>query len=275
MRSITRKSRNFDASKATFKTIMDRNTYFQNRGTCRHFKDIDIADATIEDIAQQAMHAPNTGNMQLYSLVVTHNDGERRKRLNDAHFNQPAAVGAPVLLTFCADLHRYTRWCSLNGADAGVDNIQALAWAWIDTALFAQQFNTIAEMRGFGCCYLGTTTFNGKDIAEILELPSLVVPVTTLAFGVPDSAVSGEDRLDVSHIVHHDRYKEPKDAQISAAYKDKENMDANRRFVQENGKENLAQVYAEVRYPRTGNEAFSQALVEMFVRQGFSLPVHD
>ena len=103
MRSITRKSRNFDASKATFKTIMDRNTYFQNRGTCRHFKDIDIADATIEDIAQQAMHAPNTGNMQLYSLVVTHNDGERRKRLNDAHFNQPAAVGAPVLLTFCAD----------------------------------------------------------------------------------------------------------------------------------------------------------------------------
>ena len=132
-----------------------------------------------------------------------------------------------------------------------------------------------AEMRGFGCCYLGTTTFNGKDIAEILELPSLVVPVTTLAFGVPDSAVSGEDRLDVSHIVHHDRYKEPKDAQISAAYKDKENIDANRRFVQENGKENLAQVYAEVRYPRAGNEAFSQALVEMFVRQGFSLPVHD
>ena len=64
MRSITRKSLNFDASKATFKTIMDRNTYFQNRGTCRHFKDIDIADATIEDIAQQAMHAPNTGNMQ-------------------------------------------------------------------------------------------------------------------------------------------------------------------------------------------------------------------
>ena len=151
MRSITRKSRNFDASKATFKTIMDRNTYFQNRGTCRHFKDIDIAAATIEDIAQQA-------------------------------------VGAPVLLTFCADLHRYTRWCSLNGADAGVDNIQALAWAWIDTALFAQQFNTIAEMRGFGCCYLGTTTFNGKDIAEILELPSLVMPVTPLAFGVPDSA---------------------------------------------------------------------------------------
>ena len=52
-------------------------------------------------------------------------------------------------------------------------------------------------------------------------------------------------------------------------------MDANRRFVQENGKDNLAQVYAEVRYPRAGNEAFSQALVEMFVRQGFSLPVHD
>lgn len=251
---------------------MDRIRYFLNRGTCRCFKDIDIADATITDIAAQAMHAPNTGNMQLYSLIVTHNGSDIRPQLNAAHFNQPAAVNAPVLLTFCADLQRYTRWCELNAADAGVDNVQALMWAWIDASLFAQQFNTIAEMRGFGCCYLGTTTFNGMDIVEALNLPELVVPVTTLAFGVPESPVKGEDRLDVGAVLHFDTYKQAKDEQIKAAYNAKENMEANKKFVLENGKENLAQVYAEVRYPRQGNEIFSQKLVEVLARQGFNIP---
>ena len=269
---LAKKVVTLQSAKQTTQTIMDRNRYFLNRGTCRQFKDIDIADATIDDIATQAMHAPNTGNMQLYSLVVTHKDSIRRKRLNAAHFNQPAATGAPVLLTFCADLHRYTRWCAINGADAGADNIQALAWAWIDTALFAQQFNSIAEMRGFGCCYLGTTTFNGKDIAEILELPQLVVPVTTLAFGVPEGMAVGEDRLDTGAIVHHDRYKMPKDEYIKSTYSHKEALETSRHFVHENGKDNLAQVYAEVRYPRQGNEAFSQALAELLARQGFNIP---
>ena len=98
--------------------------YFLTRRSCRNFKEDKIEDKLLEDIIFKASKAPTCGNMQLYSVVVTE-DEERRKKLASYHYNQPAAVTAPVILTICADFNRFTRWCEINEAEAGYDNFHS------------------------------------------------------------------------------------------------------------------------------------------------------
>lgn len=162
-------------------------------------------------------------------------------------------------------------WCRASGADPGYDNFQSFMTAVLDTALFAQQFCTIAEMRGLGTCYLGTTTYNAPQIAEALDLPEMVVPVTTLTVGWP--AAPGEEcgRLPVGAVLHHEKYNDRNDEQIKELYAGKEAREDSRRFVAENGKESLAQVFTDVRYPRSNNELFSEIYLEFIRKQGFKL----
>ena len=96
------------------------------------------------------------GNMQLYSLVVTE-DGPEREALAEAHHHQPMILEAPAVLTFCADFHRFSRWCEQRDAAPGYGNFVSFINAATDTLLFAQAFITLAEERGLGTCILGTT----------------------------------------------------------------------------------------------------------------------
>ena len=58
---------------------------------------------------------------QLYSVIVTR-DKQMKERLAPAHFNQPMVTGAPVVLTFCADFNRFSKWCRERKAVPGYDN---------------------------------------------------------------------------------------------------------------------------------------------------------
>ena len=63
-----------------------------------------------------------------------------------------------------------------------------------------------AENEGLGICYLGTTTYNAQEIAEVLGLPEGVIPVTTLTMGYPDKMPPLTDRLPLEGVVHRERY---------------------------------------------------------------------
>ncbi len=83
-----------------------------------------------------------------------------------------------------------------------------------DAVILAQQIVTAAELRGLGTCYLGTVTYNAPEIAALLELPELVVPVACLAIGWPaDDGVESE-RLDVDAILFEDHYPQLSDDEI-------------------------------------------------------------
>lgn len=246
--------------------------FFTTRRTVRRYDGREISDELLNSMIEAASHAPNTGNMQLYSIVVSRTADEK-KALAPAHFNQPSVESCSALLTFCADFNRFEHWCRLNDANPGYDNFQSFMWAVIDTAIFAQQFCTIAEMNGLGCCYLGTTTYNAPDIARVLGLPSRVVPVTTLTVGYPDDDAPVSDRLPLGAIMHMGRYIDYTDSDIASAYAFKESLDENRGFVAENGKQTLAQVFTDVRYTRDANEYFSRLYADFIERQGFRFPL--
>lgn len=245
--------------------------FFLSRRTVRNFSDRPVDDSMLTEMIEAAAHAPNTGNMQLYSVIATTSE-EGRRRLAPAHFSQPASTGAPLLLTFCADFNRFEKWCRSGDAIPGYDNFQSFIWAVIDTAIFAQQFSTVAEMNGLGCCYLGTTTYNAPQIAEALSLPDRVVPVVTLTVGYPSGDAPVSDRLPVGSILHHERYSDYSDAQIGNAYRFKESLPESVRFVEENGKKSLAQVFTDVRYTRESNEYFSKLYADFIESRGFRLP---
>lgn len=242
--------------------------YFNTRHTVRHFSKKEISNDFLEKLILAACHAPTTGNMQLYSIIIT-KDPENKKRLAPAHFSQPAFMNAPVILTFCADLNRFVQWCVLRHAIPGYDNIQSFIAAALDTTILAQQFVTIAEKEGLGTCYLGTTTYNADKIQEALNLPSMVVPIISIAVGYPEGEETASDRLPVKAIIHNEAYKQYSEDEINDYYKEKESLSENIKYVIENGKETLAQVFTDVRYPRENNEIFSKVFIQHLKAQGF------
>lgn len=242
--------------------------YFFNRRTIRRYTDGDISDQLLDSILRRAAKAPTCGNMQLYSVIVTRSE-EMLQKIAPLHFNQPAATGAKVILTICADFNRFTRWCKLNNADAGFDNFLSFTSAYSDATILAQQIVTIAEQEGLGTCYLGTVTYNAKEISDLLELPEMVVPVACVSLGWPAEEGEETDRLATEAFVHNERYRRDSDDEILRLYRPKEDFPPNAGYAAQNCKDNLAQVFAEVRYPRAANEAFSAKFIELLKQKKF------
>ena len=129
---------------------------FKDRRSIRKYSRRGLPEGLIAALAEEASRAATMGNMQLYSLVVTE-DGPEREALAEAHHHQPMVEEAPAVLTFCADFHRFSRWCEQRDAAPGYGNFVSFINAATDTLLFAQAFITLAEERGLGTCILGTT----------------------------------------------------------------------------------------------------------------------
>lgn len=250
---------------------MDTKDYFSTRRTVRSYSDTEISDALLNNMIEQASHAPTTGNMQLYSVIVTR-DSEMKRRLSPAHFNQPSVCAADVVLTFCADFNRFDHWCEARDAKPGYENFQSFMSAVLDTTIFAQQFVTIAELNGLGTCYLGTTTYNAPVISEILNLPQMVVPVTTVTVGYPANDAAISDRLPLDAIIHSEQYHDYTTKDIDRIYTAKESREDSAHFIAENGKKTLAQVFTDVRYPRDNNETFSKIFYDFIISKGYKMP---
>ncbi|MDE7442660.1 MAG: nitroreductase family protein [Muribaculaceae bacterium] len=250
---------------------MDELQYFNTRRTIRAYEDKPIDLALINDMLEASAQAPTCGNMQLYSVIIT-TEQEGKAALAPAHFNQPSVTSASAVLTFCADFNRFVKWCRLRNADPGYDNFQSFVSAMLDTAIFAQQFCTIAEMRGFGTCYLGTTTWNAPMIAEALDLPSMVIPIITVTLGYPAEEGVVSDRLPVDGYVHMQTYHDYTPADIDRIYAPKEALPESDIFIKENNKHTLAQVFTDIRYPREANEYFSKVFYDFMERGGFPWP---
>lgn len=242
-------------------------TIFQHR-SIRQYLSNPVDEELLKRLVEAGTRASTTGNMQLYSVVVTR-DEQRKAALAPLHFNQPMVKQAPVLLTICADLNRFNRWCELRNADAGYNNFLWLINAVMDASLFAQNICLAAESQGLGICYLGTALYNAPEISKELNLPQGVIPLTAITLGYPASDPGLTDRLPLEAVLHFEAYKPNSDEHINILYKEKESLESSRRFVAENKKENLAQVFTDVRYKKNDNQYFSEKLTAFLREQGF------
>ncbi|MBR5982629.1 MAG: nitroreductase family protein [Bacteroidales bacterium] len=234
----------------------------------REYADKEIPEDVLNKVLNAASRASNTGNMQIYSIIVN-TDMEMIAKLAPTHFCQPAITNAKAVLTFCADINRFKIWCKNRNAEAGFDNFLTFMTAATDAIIAAQNACLEAESNGLGICYLGTVIYNADKIIEILKLPKGVVPVATVTMGYPKQQLPLTERLPLEAIVHRETYHDFSSADIDRIYATTESLESNKKFVAENNKQTLAQVFTDVRYTKAGNEQASKCLLDVLKKQGF------
>ncbi len=240
---------------------------FEHR-SIRKYTDKPISKDVMDSVLGAAIRASNTGNMQVFSIVVT-TDGKIKEELAPTHFNQPMIKQAPAILTFCADFNRFNKWCKQRNAEPGYDNFLSFMTCALDAIIPAQNACLEAESQGLGICYLGTAIYNADKIIDILNLPKGVVPITAVTMGYPAETPELTDRLPLEAVVHYEKYTDFTAESIDNIYADKESREDNKRFVTENNKATLAQVFTDVRYTKANNEHFSNVLMNVLKKQGF------
>ena len=229
-----------------------KSVLFKHR-SIRKFCSTPVPEELLQEILAAASRASTCGNMQLYSLVVTR-DAALRAKLAPCHFNQPMVTQAPCVVTVCADVHRFSMWCEQRDADPAYDNFAWFLNASTDALLAAQNLCVEAEMNGLGICYLGTTIYTAGMIAEILELPKGVIPVTTIVLGYPDESPE---------------YTDYTAAEIDELWPEREESELTKRLLEENGLPNLAQIFTQRRYVREDNLSISNSYFALLKEKGF------
>lgn len=244
------------------------NTIFEHRSV-RSFSSREISDEVLQRVLLAASRASTVGNMQLYSLIVTRQK-ELREQLSPCHFNQPMVKQAPVVITVCADVHRFSAWCEQRGAEPAYDNFMWFVNSSIDAVLASQNLSLAAESEGLGICYLGTTLYTTEKIIEILNIPSGVIPVTTIVMGYPEHYPSElTDRLPLEGVVHYEQYQPYTEASIDEIWFERERSEETLKLLEDNNLPNLARIFTERRYTKKDNLAFSDSFISVLKKQGF------
>jgi nitroreductase len=241
--------------------------HLHDHRSIRKFKEKSISNSTLKLILEAATTASTSGNMQAYSIIIS-KDLDIKKKMLEAHFNQPMLLEAPVFLTFCADFNRMRKWVSASQAANNFDNYMSFMIASIDAILASQNAAIAAESLGLGICYMGTTLASAKEIGKVLKLPKHVVPVVGYALGYPDEMPEARKRLPLEGIIHHEYYSDYTDDDVLDIYRDK-NSEGMRRYSEFKEVENLAQVYTQLKYTEESHIGYSENLLEYLKEQGF------
>ena len=246
----------------TLKTLLEHRTI-------RSYKPQKIEDAVLEQILLAATRGSTTGNMQPYSIIVTRDEAMKAK-IAPLHFNQKPVLEAPVILTFCADFNRFNKWCECREAATDCySNMQSFMWAAIDAVIATQNACIAAESFGLGICYIGTVTYNAKELGEIYQLPKNVVPITCITLGYPAENPPLTDRLPLETVIHNEVYQDYSSKCIDILYAEKEKSDLTKKLLIENDLDNLAKVFTQKRYTKKDNEHFAKRFMEFLGEQGF------
>lgn len=239
----------------------------QHRSIRRYKPDV-VSRDIVTEIIRAASRASTVGNMQLYSIVVT-TSRELLDRLAPLHLNQPAAATAPLIMTFCADINRFGRWCELRDAEPGYDNFSWFMNAATDALLASQNASLEAEAHGLGICYLGTTFYNAHGIVELLNLPKGVMPIMAVSMGYPETMPPLTDRLPLDAVVHYETYQDYTPERLEELWRERESSEETCRLKEENQLPNLARIFTERRYTKSDNVEISRSYFDEVVRQGF------
>ena len=242
----------------------------------RKYKPDPVPEDILDKILNAGIRTSSSGNMQTYSIIVTR-DPDLRNQLLESHFQQSMVVDAPVLVTFCADFHRMRRWLNISHAPDNFDNYFSFMVGAIDAILVSQTVALAAESLGLGICFLGSTFANADQIGTILDLPKNVIPVTGFSLGYPAEDPDLRDRLPSSGLIHKEKYQSIKDDDILKIYQEREKkgwlryMQSKRlkKLVQEQGVENLAQLYTVVKYTQSSHQEYSNKLLDYLSIQDF------
>ena len=178
-----------------------------NRRVIRKYKSNPINEQTMALLLSAAQSAPTKSNLQQYSIVIIR-DPEVRNAVSELVPSMPWVRNAPVIAIFLGDVRRIRRLAEIRGHTYQNNNADTFMNAAVDAALAMQCFITAADYLGLGTCPISYVRNRIDDLAEILDLPDGVFPISGLCVGYPDDAGYVSMRLPQKIVVHQDLYND-------------------------------------------------------------------
>lgn len=170
----------------------------------RKFKSDPIPDEHIRDMMEAAQAASTSSNIQAYTVIGV-KDPERKQALSVMAGNQRYVAECPLLLIWCADLHRLELVMDMHDGQLH-QNTETLLLGTVDASLAAQNAAIAAEALGYGIVYIGGIRNNPDEVADLLRLPRHVYPVFGMCVGKPDQQPDLRPRLPVQAVYHEETY---------------------------------------------------------------------
>lgn len=174
----------------------------------RAYKSDPLPPGMLERLIAAAQSASTSSNLQAWSVVAIE-DPANKEVLYEAAGKQRHIRQAPLFLAWLADLHRLEVVATCrNVKPEALSYIEMFLVAVIDAALAAQNFVVAAESVGLGTVYIGALRNQIDVVADLLKLPSHVMPVFGLCVGYADPARAGaiRPRLEPGAVLHRETY---------------------------------------------------------------------
>ena len=186
----------------------------------RSYEKKPVPDGLLEMIVAAGQSASTSSNLQLWSVVAVE-DPARKEYLSELCAGQKHIRDCPLFLVWLADGSRVARAAEAQGVKAeGLDYVEAVMLAAVDTALAAQNAVVAMESLGLGTVYIGGIRNNMDKVIEELRLPPYVVPCFGMCVGWPSESVpaSVKPRLPQAAVLHRETYDPDQETAAIAAY---------------------------------------------------------
>ncbi len=160
------------------------------RRSIRKFNMGEMPDEDLHKILKAAMHAPNSGNQQLWQFVVVR-ERDQIEKIIESYPYAKMLRDTPVAVIVCMDPER-EKW--------------ELRWQ-MDCANATYSILLAAHGLGYGGLWLEIYPIEEriKMIQESFDMPDGVIPLAVVGIGHPAEEKPLVDRYDES-IVHYDRW---------------------------------------------------------------------
>ncbi len=182
----------------------------------RKFTEQEITPEMVQTIVECAQMASTSSHFQAYTIIEV-KDPAKREVLKECSGGQKWTVTAPLVLLFCADLHRNGTY--FEGIDQDVlSNTESYTVAVIDAALAAQNAFVAAESMGLGGVIVGGIRNDVQKLIDTFQLPEKTAPLFALCLGWPAEENGIKPRLPRNVVHKIDTYTEEGNDEMIAAY---------------------------------------------------------
>jgi len=172
----------------------------------RDFKNETLSQETKDELLLAAQSGSTSNFVQAFSIIEI-TDKTLRNELADITVSSPHVKKADTFYVFVADLHRQATILEKHHQNLdSLKNMESLFVSTIDTTIAAENMAIAAESMGLGICFVGSIRNNIQQVADLLQLPELTVPLFGMTIGVPGIKNAPKPRMPKKNYVSKNAY---------------------------------------------------------------------
>jgi len=172
---------------------MNLNEILKRRYSCRSYNNKEIKDKDLELILNNAVLAPNAGNIQAWRFVVV-KDFKKREEVAIACLQQKWMTQAPIHIVICADLKYLKAHYHERGELYGIQ----------DCTLAASNIMLTAASIGIDSCFI--SAFEEDMLKRALGIPDGIMPYVVITLGYSDDKPEEKKRYPLNMFVYFNNY---------------------------------------------------------------------